>query len=225
MTAITPCGILLVGVAAALPVLAACAGPSEPASSPDTHMAGSATSSSPADAPASNHEHAPSSTVNGEELPGRATKVVRSTLLVDTADSQGQQVLVYRDARAAGTRTPVHVHPYGGTTCLLKGQMTLFLEGFAPRTAKRGECYYMPAGPAMSGYNSGDRTAVFIDSFTVSAGQEVWEIIEPGKEYIGGQLARPPPPDPASERHQQRLVPLGGPCAAAAIVRYPLLAC
>ena len=41
-----------------------------------------------------------------------------------------------------------------------------------------GECYWMPAGLPMSGYNSGDTDAVFIDSFTLPEGTSYFDAVE-----------------------------------------------
>ena len=60
------------------------------------------------------------SSLNGEVLPGTVT-------LADTSEEvlnvlrEGQQVRVFRNTREAGTRSPIHVHPFGGWTCVVSG--------------------------------------------------------------------------------------------------------
>lgn len=118
-------------------------------------------------------------TINGEVPPGEPTKIDASVTLLDVTD-EGLQHVVYEDTRAPGTRSPIHVHPYGGTTCVTGGQMTLYLEGAEPQVANEGECYWMPPGRPMTGVSSGDSFAVMLDTFTVPTGEPVWYVVEPG---------------------------------------------
>ena len=126
-------------------------------------------------------------TINGEAPPGPATRVTESITLLDVVDG-GLQHLVYRDTREPGTRSPIHVHPYGGTTCVLSGQMTLFLEGAQPQVADEGECYWMPPGLPMTGAATGTDYAVMIDTFAVPPGEPVWWVVEPGNEDIADEF-------------------------------------
>ncbi|MFN8125090.1 MAG: hypothetical protein U0R64_01060 [Candidatus Nanopelagicales bacterium] len=148
---------------------------------------------STSDGASPSHSHITASTVNGMVPPGRPAKVIKSVLVSDTDNGDGTHTVVFRDSRAAGTRTPIHTHPYSGKTCLLKGQMTLYLEGADPSTARKGECYDMPSGLVMSGSNQGRRTAVFTDTFTIPQGESVWDVVEPGQEYIEDQFASATP--------------------------------
>lgn len=120
-------------------------------------------------------------TINGQVPPGKAMPA-QAEELVQSGNGAGSTVYVYRTTRAAGTRAPIHVHDYGGTTCMLEGEMTLFMEGTAPHTAHSGECYWMPPGEVMTGVNTGKTDAVFYDVFTVPEGQPVWRVIESGNE-------------------------------------------
>src|SRR5690606_38274572 len=96
--------------------------------------------------------------------------------VLDTTDNEGRQVIVARTTRAPGTRTPLHLHEFGGTTCVLEGEMTLYLEGSTPQKAVAGQCYYMPAAKAMAGVNTGTTNAVMLDIFKVPEGQPVWSV-------------------------------------------------
>ena len=122
-------------------------------------------------------------TINGEPPPAVPTAVDESVTLLDVIDN-GVQHLVYRDTRSPGTRSPIHQHPYGGTTCVLSGEMTLYLEGSDPQVAGPGECYWMPPGLSMTGVSSGVDYAVMIDTFAVVPGQPVWYVVEPGQESV-----------------------------------------
>ncbi|MCF8526929.1 MAG: hypothetical protein K9G80_05390 [Candidatus Nanopelagicales bacterium] len=54
-------------------------------------------------------------------------------------DADGVRHLVMRSVGAPGTRAPIHVHAFGGTTPVLEGQMTNYLEGSHDTTAKTGD--------------------------------------------------------------------------------------
>ncbi len=128
-------------------------------------------------------------TINGEVPPGEPTKVNVSQTLLDVVD-EGLQHLVYQDTRQPGTRSPIHEHPYGGTTCVIAGQMTLYLEGSEPQVANQGDCYWMPPGLPMTGVSTGEDYAIMLDNFAVPPGEPVWWIVEPGEsdleENFGG---------------------------------------
>lgn len=129
------------------------------------------------------HDGETVSTINGEIPPNEPTRVTESTTLVDVVED-GQRHLVFRDERPAGTRSPIHEHPYGGVTCMESGEMTLYLEGSEPQTAGPGECYWMPPGKPMTGVNTGDGEAVLFDIFTVPEGEAVWKVVEEGQQDL-----------------------------------------
>ncbi len=125
-------------------------------------------------------------TINGEVPPLRTTLAFKSQTVSVGDNGNGYQTIVIRTTRKAGTRSPIHTHNYGGTTCVLKGQMTLYLDGSKPATKKAGSCYFMPPGPLMAGLNTGKVTAVMIDMFTVPIGDPVWTVRQPG--FRGGTM-------------------------------------
>jgi quercetin dioxygenase-like cupin family protein len=101
----------------------------------------------------------------------------------------GQQVRVYRDVREPGTRAPIHIHPFGGWTCVVSGQAVLYLDGFAPKKTGPGDCVNMPAMTPMSNVNPGPEPAVLLDSFVTPPNAPVWRIIEVGLEDLGNEFA------------------------------------
>ena len=131
--------------------------------------------------------HATVTTVNGSVPPGEPTKVTSSETVLDITED-GTRHLVFRDVRPVGTRSPIHEHPYGGMTCMVAGEMTLYLEGSEPQTAGPGQCYWMPPGLPMSGVNSGTGDAILYDMFNVPAGQPVWQVVETGQEHLQGNF-------------------------------------
>ena len=122
-------------------------------------------------------------TINGEIPPNKPTALTKSTVLVDVVED-GQRHVVFRDERPAGTRSPIHEHPYGGVTCMVSGEMTLYLEGSEPQTAGPGQCYSMPPATPMTGVNTGDDVAVLFDIFTVPEGEAVWKVVEEGQQDL-----------------------------------------
>lgn len=128
------------------------------------------------------------STLNGEVPPGEPTLVMTSAEVLNLM-RDGQQVRVYRDTRDAGTRSPIHVHPFGGWTCVVSGQAVLYVEGEEPKTARTGECVAMPPLRAMSNANPGPGTSVLLDNFVTPSGAPVWRIVEQGETQLGDEFA------------------------------------
>ena len=127
--------------------------------------------------------------INGKLLPNKATKTMFESrlLTVDQLDAKGKptgMVLVTsRSVRDKGTRSPIHVHPFGGQTCVVSGEMSLYLEGTDEvKVAGPGDCYFMPAGRRMSGVNSAPGVTIMIDTFVVPRGEQVWIVVEPGMQ-------------------------------------------
>ncbi len=136
-----------------------------------------------------------SNKINGKEVPNKATKTMFESrlLTVDQLDARGKPtgmtLVTSRSVRDKGTRSPIHVHPFGGQTCVVSGEMSLYLEGTEEiKRAGPGECYYMPAGRRMTGVNSADSVTIMIDTFVVPKGEQVWIVVEPGMEDAQDQF-------------------------------------
>jgi quercetin dioxygenase-like cupin family protein len=128
------------------------------------------------------------STINGEVPPGKPTLVHTSKEILNVM-RDGQQVRVFRDVREPGTRAPIHVHPFGGWTCVVSGEAVLYLDGSEPQRTRAGECVNMPALVPMSNVNPGTEPAVLLDSFVTPPNAPVWRIIEPGLTDLGDEFA------------------------------------
>jgi len=126
--------------------------------------------------------------INGETPPGEPTLVHTSTEVLSTM-KDGQQIRVYRDTRDAGTRSPIHIHPFGGWTCVISGQAILYVEGAEPKFTGPGDCVNMPAMTPMSNVNPGPGTSVLLDSFDTPPDAPVWRIVESGLENLGNEFA------------------------------------
>ena len=120
------------------------------------------------------------STLNGERPPGRLARLVGSITMMDTVDVNGQRIVVEKGIRKAGTRVGIHVHEYGGHTCVLSGEITGFMEGHAPKKWPAGTCYYMPPAMLMAAANLGMEDAVLVDTFILPPGKPTITIREPG---------------------------------------------
>ena len=138
---------------------------------------------------ASHRPHRPplSDLINGQVPPMRPTQSVSDTKVLDVV-LNGQLIVTMRTVRAAGTRSPIHIHPHGGQTCIISGKMTLYMDSAQPLPAGPGECYWMPPNVRMSGVNTGDTDTVMLDSFVVPLGTAVWQIVEPGQEAVQAQF-------------------------------------
>jgi len=128
------------------------------------------------------------STLNGTVPPGEPTLAHTSQEILNVM-RDGQQVRVYRDVREAGTRAPIHIHPFGGWTCVVSGQAVLYLDGAEPQEAGPNECFLMPARTPMSNVNPGPGPAVLLDSFVTPPDAPVWRIVEVGVESLGNEFA------------------------------------
>ena len=119
-------------------------------------------------------------TINGETPPGVMARLVDVKIMLDTLNADGDRLLVTRGVREAGTRVGIHVHEWGGHTCVLSGTITDFVQDREPSTFPAGTCYYMPPNTPMSAANLGDDDAVLIDTFVFPVGGEPITILEPG---------------------------------------------
>jgi quercetin dioxygenase-like cupin family protein len=133
--------------------------------------------------------------INGKPLPNKPSKTMFESRLItqDVTDATGKPtgwvVVTSRSVRDQGTRSPIHVHPHGGQTCVVSGEMSLYLDGEPKvQTAGPGDCYWMPAGRRMSGVNSADSRTIMIDTFVVPRGEQVWIVVEPGMKDAQDQF-------------------------------------
>ena len=123
-------------------------------------------------------------TINGRVPPGIVTPA-GITLLLSAPLGGGQVLYQYRTVRQPGTRAPIHTHPHGGSTCILKGESTLRVEGIpGARTYRAGQCFWMPHGPAMANFNSGRIPFTAIDTFILRPGEKPMKVVEPGASHI-----------------------------------------
>lgn len=129
-------------------------------------------------------------TINGKVPPGRVQAAQVTRLLRVTLES-GEVLYQYRTVRPAGTRAPIHRHPYGGSTCVIQGETTMRIEGKPGAiTHRAGTCFYMPPGPVMANFNSGTMPFITLDSFILKTGQKPMEVVEPGHAHIEGEFKR-----------------------------------
>lgn len=121
-------------------------------------------------------------------IPGVIARSSAEERLLQAPDGKGNESIVARTTRAPGTRTPMHTHAHGGTTCVLEGEMSLYRQGVAPQRAVAGQCYYMPSDSAMAGVNTGKTKAVMLDIFTVPLGSPVWTVVEESGKTLQDQF-------------------------------------
>ena len=121
----------------------------------------------------------PITKINGVMPQGKLLPLVNTRTMIDTVQTDGNRLLVTMGTRQAGTRVGIHVHEYGGHTCVLSGQITDFIEGKPNELYPAGTCYYMPPDTPMSASNLGKEDAVLIDTFILPVGASPITILEP----------------------------------------------
>jgi quercetin dioxygenase-like cupin family protein len=120
------------------------------------------------------------STINGAVPGGVLAPLQEVSTMIDTTDADGQRLVVFQGVRKPGTRAPIHVHAYGGLTCVLSGTMTDFVEGHESMTFPAGTCYYMPPNTPMAAANLGTEDVRITDTFNLPPDASIITVIEPG---------------------------------------------
>ena len=123
-------------------------------------------------------QHDVTTTINGIVPPGEVAPLVDVTTMIDTVMPDGNRLVVMKGTRRAGTRVGIHVHKFGGHTCVMSGAITDFVEGMNPGRFPKDKCYYMPAETPMTAANLGTEDAVLIDTFILPPGEDMITIIE-----------------------------------------------
>ncbi|MCV7317622.1 cupin domain-containing protein [Mycolicibacterium confluentis] len=126
------------------------------------------------------HQSEPVDTINGQALPGVLAPLQDVSTMLDTIDASGHRVVVIQGVRKAGTCAPIHVHEYGGVTCVLSGTMTPYVEGQPPTPYPAGTCYYMAPNTPMAAVDLGTEDVRLTDTFTLPADAPTITVIEPG---------------------------------------------
>jgi quercetin dioxygenase-like cupin family protein len=126
--------------------------------------------------------------VNGYVPPGELLPLFNTTVMLDVENADGLRLHVVQGYRKAMTRVGIHVHKYGGHTCVLSGVITDFVEGKDPHLYPAGTCYYMPPNVPMTATNLGSVDALLIDTFILPFGEDFITIIEPGYPGYAGDV-------------------------------------
>lgn len=122
----------------------------------------------------------PVTTINGEVPAGELLPLKDVTTMLDTVQTDGNRLIITQGVRKAGTRAGIHVHKYGGHTCVMSGVITDFIEGKESSTWPAGTCYYMPPNIPMAAANLGTEDAILVDTFILPPGEPTITILEPG---------------------------------------------
>ena len=123
-------------------------------------------------------------TINGDTPPVTASPALKSEILSDLILQIGngiyRRALVIKTTRMQGTRAYIHDHQYSGTTFVLKGEVTILMDGSEPKKFLAGEAYFMPSGHSMAAANIGNEEAIMIDSFILPIDGNPWRRLELG---------------------------------------------
>jgi len=125
----------------------------------------------------------PITAINGTVPDGELLPLQDTVKMLETETSDGMRLIVMKGTRKAGTRVGIHIHKYGGHTCVLSGNMTDFVEGSEPSHYPTGTCYYMPADTPMAAANLGEEDAVLVDTFILPYGEDEITILEPNWRF------------------------------------------
>jgi len=120
--------------------------------------------------------------INGEILPMQPSLAKEQSMEMNQTIGK-MTLFTHKTLREKGTRAPIHVHPFGGQTCVVSGEMTLYMDGAKPARKVAGECYWMPPKIRMSGVNTGDTDALMFDTFLVDTEEDIWIIVEPNLPF------------------------------------------
>lgn len=114
---------------------------------------------------------------DGVPVEAESSRVLAASISPNTPT--GNLTIVYRDIRSPGSRSPNHIHRYGGVTCVHQGTMKLYVEGQEDVIAEAGSCYSMPAMTKVSALNIGNTVSILNDIFIgVPCGEPVITFIE-----------------------------------------------
>ena len=118
--------------------------------------------------------------IGSGELPAHPQPPLSVTPLLNRVRDGNTETSTFLVRRAPRTRTPIHTHDSGGITCLVEGEMTLYVENQKPLRIQTPGCFYMPSGKRMIGYNSGRVVAVLYDTFEGPIDFSHWSVQEEG---------------------------------------------
>lgn len=130
-------------------------------------------------------------TINGDTPPVAASPALKSEILSDLImqidNGIYRRALAFKTTRKQGTRAYIHEHQYSGTTFVLKGEVTIFMDGSEPKKFLAGEAYFMPSGHSMAAANIGNEEAIMIDSFILPIDGNPWRRLELGFTDCGSE--------------------------------------
>ena len=117
-------------------------------------------------------------TINGIVPEGTPVSVISSRMIAASSNSDGALTIVYRDIRTPGTRVPIHIHRYAGTTCVQQGAMQVHVDGQEEFVAEAGACFVMPSMTKISAMAIGEVDVIMHDVFRVPCGEPTITFIE-----------------------------------------------
>jgi len=116
--------------------------------------------------------------IKSDALPKSPGQPISSVPLINRVSDGAYETSVNLTIRPAYARTPIHIHANGGLACVLQGEETLYIENQAPLRVVAPNCYYMPSGPRMLAYNSGNTVSITYDIFKGLKGSAAWKVVE-----------------------------------------------
>lgn len=114
--------------------------------------------------------------VNGETPYGKVGG--KSKTLLKQTDSNGITRVALEITRDPGYRSPVHYMNYAVTSCVVKGEATMELDGKEPQYFSAGQCFIMPVGIKGFIANDGKSVLKLIDYNTFPEGEKTATMLE-----------------------------------------------
>ena len=113
-------------------------------------------------------------------IPKTASKPLELKPLLNRVPQGDLEISIFLTKWAAGARTPIHQHDFGGLKCLVQGEATLYVEDKKPQTYTFPSCVEMPPGVPMVNVASGKDDPVFYVIFIGKKGHPYWTVTEKG---------------------------------------------
>ncbi len=102
---------------------------------------------------------------------GQASGLTRTMVGKADVSVPGREAVVARVEVAAGAKAGRHTHPGDEISYVMDGEVTLLVDGQAPRTLKAGESFVVPAGIVHDAHNDSAAPVKLLGVYVVEKGK------------------------------------------------------
>ena len=107
----------------------------------------------------------------GAALAARQSGFTRTPLQDQPISVAGHHGVTARVEIGPGVESGRHMHPGEEFGYVLEGALQLEIDGRAPQTFRTGDVFFVPAGVAHNGRNTGSVKTTFIGTYVVESGK------------------------------------------------------